>query len=147
MNGDRALPVGVDRSWLYFAMLFVGACILFTSIGLWFAHADKDYHFSYSHTRDDPPRYKVVDYYDQLSPEQQEMFHRAVEDGTSYGLEGPEKLPDGEVIRYQEKYYVFDMYAYYDWLDPWTAGSTLTGLFGLGVMVDAARRDFHHRRI
>jgi hypothetical protein len=145
-------PFTVSRSTLYFVVLFVGACIMMASAATWFVFADKDYSFQYSHASDDPPPSEYggkVGYYNQLSPEQREMFHEAVEEGKTFRVEDKSKIPQAEAIYRDstDKYYYFDRYAYYDWLDPMTGGLALSGLFGLGLMIDAARRDFRRNRL
>lgn len=134
---------GLSRSTVYFLVLFVGACVMFVGGATWFAMADMDYHFSYSDQQEDAPRFEKVGYYEELSSEQKEMFHGAVEDGKSYSLEEKDQLP-ASVIRYEGTYYVFDTGGHYDWLDPKTGGSAFIGLLGLGMMVEAARRDMRY---
>jgi hypothetical protein len=133
----------VPRSTLYFLVLFVGASVMFAGIGSWFAMSDKDYHFSFSETVEDPPRQESIEYYEELSEEERGIFHAAVDDGESFSFEEREEIP-GAVIRYEGTYYVFDTYGYFDWLNPSTGGPALLGFLGLVIMADAARRDIKY---
>ena len=130
----------VPRSTLYFVLLVVGMCVMFTGVTTWLAMADMDYRFALSETRETSPRHTPVTYYETLSPAEQEMFHRAVDEGKTYALEERHRIP-GEVIRYEGTYYVFDTSGYYDWLNPRTGGPALLGILGIVIMADAARRD------
>lgn len=142
MVPDVDIPNPFSRSTLYFLMLLVGACVMFAGTGVWFVTADMDYHFSFTgQVEDDSPRYTDVVVYDNLPPEQQEMFHAAVEDGQTFGVEDASGVPDAEAIYYQERYYIFTINGYYDWLNPETSVPVLVGFTGLAMMVDAARRD------
>lgn len=134
---------GFSRSTGYFLMLFLGACVMFAGGATWFVFADMDYHFEFSETQEEAPRYEQVEYYEELSPEERELFHGAVDDGESFSLEEKDQVP-GSVIRKEGTYYVFDTYGYYDWLDPWTGGSAFLGIAGLVLMADAARRDIKY---
>lgn len=130
-----------DRRSLYFALFFVGVCVLLAGTGAWVALADKDYTYEYDRVEDDlPDNEGQLQYYDSLSDEQRADF-RAARDGSVQRYERREAAPR-EVILKDGRYYVFTLEAHFDWLDPRTGGPTLTALLGLGIVVFAARRDY-----
>lgn len=134
-----------NRSTLYFLMLLVGVCVMFAGTAAWFVTADMDHHFGFTgEVSEDAPPYKQVVHYGNLPPDQQRMFHAAVEDGKTFGVEESTGVPDAEVIYHEGEYYVFNVHGYYDWLNPATSLPVLVGLAGLGMMVDAARRDYRY---
>jgi len=136
----------IPPSTKHFAMLFLGACIMFAGIGAWFAMADMDYHFEYKYATDEYPRNEGdLTYYPQLNDRQRGAFHGAVEDGERHSFDDRRGVP-APVIKRNDTYYVFRTFGYYDWLDPVTLGPTALALLGMGVIVDAGRRDVRYRR-
>lgn len=135
----------LDRSTLHFVMLFVGICVAFVGVGGWFALHDTDYGYSYDRASDTFPQHAdgTTEYYDQLEANQRAAVDRAMA-GETLRYETEEDVPPA-VVRKNETYHAFDKWAYFDWLNPVTLGPTLVGLLGVGITVEAARRDIRHR--
>lgn len=138
--------ISIDRSWLHFGLLFLGVSMMFLGASSWVAYYDMNHHYSYSHVQDHAPENSKVGYYDQLSEEERAMFHDAVENGTTYTFEKRNQPPE-EVIYYEGQYYVFDKYGTFDWLNPGTSVPVIVGLLGIGLMIDAGRRDVRNRGV
>jgi hypothetical protein len=129
-----------------FIGFFIGVCVMFAGVGMWFAIADQDYQYIYEESTEEQPRYSgTLGYYSSLSEAEQSMVDRALA-GEAPRAESRGTVPP-EVVKKDGTYYVFRKYSYYDWLDPRTGGSLVVSLLGFLGVVAAARKDVAHRGV
>ncbi|WP_255149765.1 hypothetical protein [Halorarius halobius] len=129
-----------DRSSLYFAMVFVGACVMFAGAGGFLALHDQDWKYSYDCAEDAFPQNEGnVVYYDTLSPEERQSVDSALDGETLY-FETEEPVPP-TVVKKNGTFHVFDRFTVFDYYSEGTYGPIAVALVGMTLIVDGARRD------
>lgn len=130
----------VDRSSLHFAMVFVGACVMFAGVGGFFALHDQDWKYSYDRSQDAfPGNEGNVVYYSTLSADEQASVDRALDGETLY-FETEEPTPP-TVVKKNGTYHVFNRFTVFDYHHRGTYGPIGVVVLGLALMADGARRD------
>jgi hypothetical protein len=131
----------MDRSWLRFALLYLGMIGMFLGVAGFLTFRDTDYGYTYKYSTDEAPTdegYEVT-VYSVLSEEEKRVVDQARERGQVKRDTDDVVPPD--VVRKNGTYHVYNSFEYFDWLNPSTGGPALLGLGGLGAMVFAAYRD------
>jgi hypothetical protein len=140
----------LDSSWLRrssglrFVLMLLGVCLLLTSVPLWLAVADYDYHFSYDRELENPSFYQEIHTspYEQLAREKKRIVDAAL-GGERFDFEDDTKdLP--AVVRKNGVYHKFASYRAIDWLYPGTLGSILLGFVGLWLTIEAVQHERKH---
>lgn len=131
----------MDRSTLHFVGLFLGMCVFFAGVGVWFVTADQDWTYYFEEESDTAPRHFDGEFatYGELTPREREIVDRAI-DGERFGFEDEAQVPP-EMVGRNGTYYLFYSAMHYDWLNPMTFVPTLTAIGGAAIMAEAARRD------
>ena len=125
-----------------FLLLFVGIVLLLAGVAGLIGFHDVDYHYDYQRSADEPPPRQSVEYYTVLTDEQKRMVDAAIAgEQRTWVFQSSEPIPQTEVIRKGDTYYVFDAYTTFDWTDRRTFVPALIALFGLALDIIAIRRD------
>lgn len=126
-------------TWWETVALFVGIGIAMAGVVLFVGVADADYKFDIKTVADDHPEgYTYYAEYENLTPEQQVIFDRAVAGET---VRFEDEFPMPRVVEKNGRYYVSEAPRYFDWTSPWTFGPVIVFLVGVGIAVQTVRRD------
>ncbi|GGL52898.1 hypothetical protein [Halocalculus aciditolerans] len=126
-------------TWQQTVVLFVGVVVAMAGVVLFVGVADADYKFAIDSTADHaPPGNLHYEQYENMRPEKQAIFDRAVS-GETVRFEDDTPMP--EVVVKNGTYYTAEPPRYFDWSNPRTFGPVLVFLAGAGIALKPVRDD------
>jgi hypothetical protein len=134
--------------WKNFLLAYIAVFLILGGAAGFLGFHDKDTHYDFRTARDSPPERMRVTTYEVLSEREREIVDAAIAgDRLVNVFEEKEMAPGGgtPVVRKDGTYYVFNVYATFDWLDYHTYVPFFVFLSGVGMAVMAIKRDISSR--